>query len=285
MPLITMNTDQDTWSLDFKNCSGKSQSPINIDTRAAIFTPALPPIVLQGYDLSDEEKLTLQNNGHTLQLSLPDTMRIVRGFDNVFVAAQLHFHWGTVKVPGSEHTVDGLHFPAEIHVVHYNTKYDNLSEAASKPDGLAVLGAFIELSELEDTLKAGHDTVLSKNFRAPQLLYGRRVLSSFEALSSPGGVSSGGTEDTSSGKSSKRGTRLGSGEDSSEKDLTDKETRKHIYRRRPRFYFEKHYALVHQEKLLSMPSIMRLCKTVTSTEDNRKPVKIHRFIDMYADAL
>ncbi|XP_058876748.1 carbonic anhydrase 9-like isoform X1 [Acipenser ruthenus] len=290
--------DQDTWSLDFKNCSGKSQSPINIDTRAAIFTPALPPIVLQGYDLSDEEKLTLQNNGHTLQLSLPDTMRIVRGFDNVFVAAQLHFHWGTVKVPGSEHTVDGLHFPAEIHVVHYNTKYDSLSEAASKTDGLAVLGAFIEigpqenanydnilssltdvsieesdteipgfnvrfllppnldhfyryngslttppcfqtvnwtifnetvkvsrkqLSELEDTLKAGHDTVLSKNFRASQLLYGRRVLSSFEALSSPGGVSSGGTEDTSSGKSSKRGARLGSGEDSSEKDLTDKD--------------------------------------------------------------
>lgn len=49
-----------------------------------------------------------------VQLSLPDTMHIVRGFDNVFVAAQLHFHWGTVKVPGSEHTVDGLHFPAEV---------------------------------------------------------------------------------------------------------------------------------------------------------------------------
>ncbi|RXM28929.1 COMM domain-containing protein 1 [Acipenser ruthenus] len=51
------------------------------------------------------------------------------------------------------------------------------------------LGKTGKLSELEDTLKAGHDTVLSKNFRASQLLYGRRVLSSFEALSSPGGES------------------------------------------------------------------------------------------------
>lgn len=34
----------------------------------------------------------------------------------------------------------------QIHVVHYNSKYANLSEAASKPDGLAVLGAFIGVS-------------------------------------------------------------------------------------------------------------------------------------------
>lgn len=70
MVSFVLTTDQDTWSLDFKNCSGKSQSPINIDTRAAIFTSALPPIVLQGYDLSDEEKLTLQNNGHTCKWPL-----------------------------------------------------------------------------------------------------------------------------------------------------------------------------------------------------------------------
>ncbi len=31
----------------------------------------------------------------------------------------------------------------QIHVVHYNSKYANLTEAASKVDGLAVLGGFI----------------------------------------------------------------------------------------------------------------------------------------------
>lgn len=41
-------------------------------------------------------------------------MRIMRGFDHVYVAAQLHFHWGTTEVPGSEHTIDHVHFPAEV---------------------------------------------------------------------------------------------------------------------------------------------------------------------------
>ncbi|XP_030623717.1 carbonic anhydrase 9 [Chanos chanos] len=246
--------DQEAWSAAFQHCNGKSQSPIDVDTSKTIFTPSLPPIVLEGYDLTDAPALTLMNNGHTLQLSLPNSMRIVRGFDQVYLAAQLHFHWGSVEVPGSEHTIDNVHFPAEIHVVHYNSKYASLSEAASKPDGLAVLGGFIgiglhenenyekilsalrdvsaeesnteipgfnvrhllpknlekfyryngslttppcfqtvnwtifnetitvsrrQLAALEDTLKAGQNQLLSKNFRAPQLLHGRRVQASF----------------------------------------------------------------------------------------------------------
>ncbi|XP_029566273.1 carbonic anhydrase 14 isoform X2 [Salmo trutta] len=119
--------DQAAWSSEFSHCSGKSQSPIDIDTRRALYDRSLPPITLEGYDLTDSLALTLLNNGHTLQLVLPNTMRITSGFDNEFRAAQLHFHWGT----------------KEIHIVHYNSKYANLSEAASKSDGLAVLGGFI----------------------------------------------------------------------------------------------------------------------------------------------
>ncbi|XP_042158623.1 carbonic anhydrase 14 [Oncorhynchus tshawytscha] len=135
--------DQAAWSSEFSHCSGKSQSPIDIDTRRALYDRSLPPITLEDYDLTDSSALTLLNNGHTLQLVLPNTMRITSGFDNEFRAAQLHFHWGTKEVPGSEHTIDNVHFPAEIHIVHYNSKYANLSEAASKSDGLAVLGGFI----------------------------------------------------------------------------------------------------------------------------------------------
>ncbi|KAK1800537.1 hypothetical protein P4O66_005757 [Electrophorus voltai] len=135
--------DQEGWSSAFQHCSGQSQSPIDIKTSKVIYDSSLPHIELDGYDLKADPTLKLQNNGHTLQLSLPNTMRIVKGFDQVYLAAQLHFHWGTIAVPGSEHTIDNIHFPAEIHVVHYNSKYTNSSEAESKPDGLAVLGAFI----------------------------------------------------------------------------------------------------------------------------------------------
>ncbi|XP_016110107.1 carbonic anhydrase 14 isoform X2 [Sinocyclocheilus grahami] len=246
--------DQDAWLSAFEHCSGKAQSPVNIDTHKVFYEPNLPPIKLEGYDLAGSPALTLINNGHTLQLSLPSSMRIMRGFDHVYVAAQLHFHWGTTEVPGSEHTIDHVHFPAEIHVVHYNSRYANLAEAAGKADGLAVLGGFIgiglrdndnyekilsaltdisieesdteipgfnvrhllpdsldrfyrysgslttppcfqtvswtlfndsirvsrrQLAALEDTLKTEHNKLLSKNFRAPQLLHGRKVLASF----------------------------------------------------------------------------------------------------------
>ncbi|XP_036451105.1 carbonic anhydrase 14 [Colossoma macropomum] len=251
--------DQEAWMSTFQDCSGKSQSPIDIETSKAIYDPSLPLIELDGYDLTGSPHLTLLNNGHTLLLALPNTMRIVKGFDEVYLAAQLHFHWGTIAVPGSEHTIDNVHFPAEIHVVHYNSKYASMSEAANKPDGLAVLGGFIgiglhenenyekilsaltdvsieesntqipgfnvrhllpnnlerfyryngslttppcfqtvnwtmfndtitvsrkQLAALENTLKAGQNQHLSKNFRAPQLLHGRLVLSSFSSSAS-----------------------------------------------------------------------------------------------------
>ncbi|XP_073685531.1 carbonic anhydrase 14 [Garra rufa] len=246
--------DQESWLSAFEDCSGKSQSPINIDTHTVPYDPKLALLKLEGYDLTGSTTLKLINNGHTLQLSLPSSMRILRGFDHVYVAAQLHFHWGTKEVPGSEHTIDNVHYPAEIHVVHFNTKYANLAEAASKADGLAVLGGFIgiglhdndnyekilsaltdisieesdteipgfnvrhllpdsldrfyryngslttppcfqtvswtvfndsirvsrrQLADLEDTLKTEHNKLLSKNFRAQQLLHGRKVLASF----------------------------------------------------------------------------------------------------------
>lgn len=39
-------------------------------------------------------------------------------------------------------------------MVHYNSKYANLTEAASKADGLAVLGGFIGVSLLTKTFLA-----------------------------------------------------------------------------------------------------------------------------------
>ena len=38
----------------------------------------------------------------------------------------------------------GLFFP-QVHFVHYNTKYSNLSASVSKKDGLAVLAVFFQV--------------------------------------------------------------------------------------------------------------------------------------------
>ena len=56
----------------------------------------------------------------------------------------MHAHWGKKDGGGSEHTIDGKQYDAELHIVHYNDKYGDPSQAVDKPDGLAVLGMFLK---------------------------------------------------------------------------------------------------------------------------------------------
>ncbi|NWI52061.1 CAH9 anhydrase, partial [Calyptomena viridis] len=131
-------------------CKGTMQSPINIVTAQTIFSPDLRPIQLSGYSLPASEELVLKNNGHTVVLELPESLAITGGYAQQYRAVQLHLHWGSPSAPGSEHTVNGQRFAAEIHVVHYNTKYKNFKEAMVHPDGLAVLGAFLGVGPTEN---------------------------------------------------------------------------------------------------------------------------------------
>ncbi|XP_067235107.1 carbonic anhydrase 12 isoform X1 [Chanodichthys erythropterus] len=136
------------WSSNYPFCGGAFQSPIDFQTQLLRYDPNLPPIQVQNYNLSTNEQLTLGNNGHSVQLSLPSHMHI-SSLPHRYSAAQLHFHWGSSSLfTGSEHTVNGKRFAGEMHVVHFNSdKYPNISMAVDKHDGLAVLGVFIEIGE------------------------------------------------------------------------------------------------------------------------------------------
>ncbi|XP_035758608.1 carbonic anhydrase 9 isoform X2 [Egretta garzetta] len=142
--------DREHWGVDYPDCGGTMQSPINIETAKTIFSPELRPIQLSGYSLPASEKLKLRNNGHTVLLELPKSLAITGGYAQQYRAVQLHLHWGSPLGPGSEHTINGHRFAAEIHVVHYNTKYESIEEAMVHPDGLAVLGAFLEVGPKEN---------------------------------------------------------------------------------------------------------------------------------------
>ncbi|XP_023328777.1 uncharacterized protein LOC111701634 isoform X2 [Eurytemora carolleeae] len=51
---------------------------------------------------------------------------------------------------GSEHRVNGIGYPLEVHLVHYNTKYKDISVAVQYQDGLAVLGIMFHISDTEN---------------------------------------------------------------------------------------------------------------------------------------
>ena len=65
--------------------------------------------------------------------------------DSDYELWQFHAHWGAEDGCGSEHTVDGKTFDAELHLVHWNKKYENPNLAAAYPDGLCVLGLFMQI--------------------------------------------------------------------------------------------------------------------------------------------
>ncbi|XP_040902738.1 carbonic anhydrase 4b [Toxotes jaculatrix] len=142
-------TGPDKWGVVSQHCSSRSQSPVNIVTRRLLPDERLTPFHFIGYQETFHGRLI--NNGHTVQLDLPSTIRIKGGnLAAPYKALQLHLHWGKDGGPGSEHTVDGEQFPMEMHIVHVKEEYTSLSQASRDRTGVAVLGFFFQESVSEN---------------------------------------------------------------------------------------------------------------------------------------
>ncbi|XP_022317159.1 carbonic anhydrase-like [Crassostrea virginica] len=145
-------TDQASWSqMPDSKCSLTSQSPINFPPMVEMkYSENLKPFTFTGYENAVTSPV-VSNNGHTITVSFTNTATVSGGdLGSTFKAAQFHFHWGSDNTKGSEHTYNGKNYPAEIHIVHYNTKYSDIGTAMTNVDGLAVLGFFIEVGPIHN---------------------------------------------------------------------------------------------------------------------------------------
>lgn len=92
---------------------GKNQSPINITQSAAGDAKSWKfDYKTTSLKIAHHEHVTdIVDNGHTIQVSVDggSTLTTERG---VYTLKQFHFH------TPSEHTIDGSHFPMEMHFVH-----------------------------------------------------------------------------------------------------------------------------------------------------------------------
>lgn len=123
--------------------AGRAQSPIDLSPGHAAAAP-VPAVDFHYAPLQATEI----NNGHTIQDNLPAGGYVELGGAR-YDLAQFHFH------SPSEHTLDGKHFPLEIHLVHKNAA-----------GALLVLGILVEqgadnpaLHALFSKLPHGADTV------------------------------------------------------------------------------------------------------------------------------
>uniref|UniRef100_A0A915MX45 Alpha-carbonic anhydrase domain-containing protein n=1 Tax=Meloidogyne javanica TaxID=6303 RepID=A0A915MX45_MELJA len=154
------------------------QSPIDLLPAITAFDPSLENATFK-LSYENSVKLTVENLGQYGGLSVrwPNNLNNTAEINGVeqqkegnsssfecsflegqqFQLEQILFHWGTEPMNGSLHTIAGVGYAGEIHIIHRNTKFPNMTEALKHP-------------EEQGTLFIGTECSLSEGFKASQLV-------------------------------------------------------------------------------------------------------------------
>ncbi|XP_028665559.1 carbonic anhydrase 7 isoform X1 [Erpetoichthys calabaricus] len=199
------------WHIDFPIAQGSRQSPINIVTSDAVYDPDLLPlsicydscttlsifndghsVIVEFDDVDSKTELTPRFQFLWMHFfkALPCCRKYLSGLFKrqtstrqpgviqsgplqvPYRLKQCHFHWGGKNTHGSEHTVNGKSYASELHLVHWNAvKYKTFAEAAVAPDGLAVIGIFIETGDDHPGLHQLTDAFYMVKFKGSKAVF------------------------------------------------------------------------------------------------------------------
>ncbi|ELU11711.1 hypothetical protein CAPTEDRAFT_155321 [Capitella teleta] len=131
-------------------CGGNSQSPINIIPSEADYDDDLTAFTFTNYD-KENPATFYASNAHALKVTFNTSQEMPSisggGLVGTYRFMQLHIHHGKSSAKGSEHTINAMHYAAELHLVHLNNKYATFEDSLGNSDALAVLGIMIEVGE------------------------------------------------------------------------------------------------------------------------------------------
>eukprot|EP00105_Crassostrea_gigas_P020836 XP_011439732.2 PREDICTED: carbonic anhydrase 7 [Crassostrea gigas] len=136
------------WGVTWRECKGENQSPVDLQHCKCI----KKRFRLKFNNHGEQCNGYLINNGHapTFVVRKCDKRKFITGipfFSNVdYQLAQWHFHFGDKHDLGTEHAINGKRFSAELHMVHFNTKYGTITDAIDKEDGIAVVAILFKES-------------------------------------------------------------------------------------------------------------------------------------------
>eukprot|EP00039_Didymoeca_costata_P033370 m.42049 g.42049 ORF g.42049 m.42049 type:complete len:271 (+) comp9837_c0_seq1:166-978(+) len=140
----------DQWGTAYESCSPTlegNQSPIDL------YCTGYAPTGSYVNTSFGTAEITLLNTGHNVQ-GLPDVefTTTVDGFAGLetYKLAQFHMHWQSITGhSSSEHAIEGNYHPMELHMVHYNTKFNSVAEAVedASPEALMVLGVMFQIGD------------------------------------------------------------------------------------------------------------------------------------------
>ncbi|CAG2053662.1 unnamed protein product [Timema podura] len=147
-----MRAGQRLWSKQHPECGGELQSPIHLVAHKAIPLP-LPALEMVRYHNPLPQPIVFTNTGHSVSVSVNpleyDQLPMIFGamLPNMYQLDSFHFHWGSKNNQGSEHVLNGIQYPAEMHIIHRNTRYSSIQEAQHFSHGLTVLAFFFQLRD------------------------------------------------------------------------------------------------------------------------------------------
>lgn len=113
------------------------QSPVNLGWFGATIMSVSQKLTIENIE-KIPTSIEYNNDGHGISIGFTfnDGVRpqISGGpLESTYIFYGLHWHWK------SEHRIDNREFDAELHMIHYNSKYGSFEAAQQNPDGLAVL--------------------------------------------------------------------------------------------------------------------------------------------------
>ncbi|XP_068683578.1 carbonic anhydrase-like [Montipora foliosa] len=138
------------WGNVASSCGQSDQSPIDIVTEEVEADSSLGELDISCDNDKGLFNGILLNNGREPVLTADDE----RGTCNLtgavlknknFQLHDLNIHFGCDTDKGSEHTIDGKAFPAELQVMFYNTDYGSYEIAAPLQDGLAGISVLLKI--------------------------------------------------------------------------------------------------------------------------------------------
>jgi carbonic anhydrase len=154
-------TDPQSWGAEYPTCDGARQSPIDIVTDDLVqrqllpLTPVFCPLQRPG-----TVRVSNVAYASSFQFDFEDIgdCNTLSVFQKTYKLAQMHFHWGPAANTGTEHSINGITYPAELHAVHYDASFPSIGDAIASGNGdaLAVVGYMFSESATRIVTKGFH---------------------------------------------------------------------------------------------------------------------------------
>ncbi|XP_046395277.1 carbonic anhydrase-related protein 10-like [Ischnura elegans] len=139
------------WSLCNK---GRRQSPVNLEPGKLLYDPNLRLLHI------DKNRIggSIANTGHSVVFTVDSNTTATRQVNITggplsyrYQFHEIHVHFGLRDDAGSEHTVNGYAFPAEIQIYGFNSQlYRNFSESLHKAQGIVGISLLLQLGDLSN---------------------------------------------------------------------------------------------------------------------------------------